>query len=162
MPEEHRLVHISISEMTANAEANLIDRDREIALRDLKLNNHFHPVDDNDGPYDLSLSIEENRLVFRIKNIKGDDLPMLVLSLKPYSRLIKDYFMIVQSYDDAVKNGNPSRIEAIDMGRRGLHNEGAEMLKDRLEEKIKMDFDTARRLFTLICVLHAGKIHIMR
>tara|TARA_B100000029_G_C16921786_1_gene721627 strand:+ start:97 stop:543 length:447 start_codon:yes stop_codon:yes gene_type:complete len=148
--------------MTANAEANLIDRDREIALRDLKLNNHFHPVDDNDGPYDLSLSIEENRLVFRIKNIKGDDLPMLVLSLKPYSRLIKDYFMIVQSYDDAVKNGNPSRIEAIDMGRRGLHNEGAEMLKDRLEEKIKMDFDTARRLFTLICVLHAGKIHIMR
>ena len=150
MPEEHRLVHISISEMTANAEANLIDRDREIALRDLKLNNHFHPVDDNDGPYDLSLSIEENRLVFRIKNIKGDDLPMLVLSLKPYSRLIKDYFMIVQSYDDAVKNGNPSRIEAIDMGRRGLHNEGAEMLKDRLEEKIKMDFDTARRLFTLI------------
>ena len=162
MPEEHRLVHISISEMTANAEANLIDRDREIALRDLKLNNHFHPVDDNDGPYDLSLSIEENRLVFRIKNIKGDDLPMLVLSLKPYSRLIKDYFMIVQSYDDAVKNGNPSRIEAIDMGRRGLHNEGAEMLKDRLEEKIKMDFDTARRLFTLICVLHAGKIRIMR
>ncbi|MAI61415.1 MAG: hypothetical protein CBB87_02870 [Micavibrio sp. TMED27] len=162
MPEEHRLVHISISEMTANAEANLIGRDREIALRDLKLNNHFHPVDDNDGPYDLSLSIEENRLVFRIKNIKGDDLPMLVLSLKPYSRLIKDYFMIVQSYDDAVKNGNPSRIEAIDMGRRGLHNEGAEMLKDRLEEKIKMDFDTARRLFTLICVLHAGKIHIMR
>tara|TARA_X000001036_G_scaffold337573_1_gene316542 strand:+ start:319 stop:765 length:447 start_codon:yes stop_codon:yes gene_type:complete len=148
--------------MTANAEANLIGRDREIALRDLKLNNHFHPVDDNDGPYDLSLSIEENRLVFRIKNIKGDDLPMLVLSLKPYSRLIKDYFMIVQSYDDAVKNGNPSRIEAIDMGRRGLHNEGAEMLKDRLEEKIKMDFDTARRLFTLICVLHAGKIHIMR
>ena len=93
MPEEHRLVHISISEMTANAEANLIGRDREIALRDLKLNNHFHPVDDNDGPYDLSLSIEENRLVFRIKNIKGDDLPMLVLSLKPYSRLIKDYFM---------------------------------------------------------------------
>jgi uncharacterized protein (UPF0262 family) len=76
--------------------------------------------------------------------------------LKPYRRLIKDYFLIVRSYDEAMREGKPSRIEAIDMGRRGLHNEGAGLLIERLEDKITMDLDTARRLFTLICVLHGG------
>ncbi|MBX2834595.1 MAG: UPF0262 family protein [Micavibrio sp.] len=157
-----RLTHISIQDLEESVKGNLIIRDREIALRDLKTSSAFHPVDSTFGPYELRLSIEENRLIFRITDARGNELPMLVLSLKPYSRLIKDYFMIVQSYEEALTNGNPSRIEAIDMGRRGLHNEGAEMLKDRLNDKIEMDFDTARRLFTLICVLHAGKIHTLR
>ena len=87
---------------------------------------------------------------------------MLVLSLKPYKRLVKDYFMIVRSYDEAMREGKPSRIEAIDMGRRGLHNEGAESLQERLADKISMDFDTARRLFTLICVLHAQNLSMWR
>lgn len=154
--------HISIEDLAETIEGNLIARDRDIALRDLKTSSHFVPFKDSSGPYEISLSLEENRLVFRITNAGGDILPMLVLSLKPYKRLIKDYFMIVRSYDEAVKGANPSRIEAIDMGRRGLHNEGAEMLIERLEDKIEMDQDTARRLFTLICVLHSSKAHALR
>jgi uncharacterized protein (UPF0262 family) len=95
--------------------------------------------------------------VFEMTNTNSEVLPILVLSLKPYKRLIQDYFMMVNSYEEALVGANPSRIEAIDMGRRGLHNEGAEMVAERLADKIKMDDDTARRLFTLICVLHDGK-----
>ena len=141
---------------------HLVQRDCDIALADLKNDSHFQPVDDENGPYHLKLYIEDNRLVFHIQNNKSEDLPYLVLSLTPYRRLIKDYFMIVQSYDEAVRDGKPSRIEAIDMGRRGLHNEGAELLQERLSEKITLDMDTARRLFTLICVLHTGKTHTLR
>lgn len=148
-------VHV---EARRSASGVLAQRDREIAQRDLAQESVFQPQQDDFGPYDISLSIEEGRLLFQIKNANGVDLPVLVLSLKPYSRLIRDYFMIVNSFDEAVKNGNPSRIEAIDMGRRGLHNEGAEMLLERLSDKIAMDMDTARRLFTLICVLHDGKV----
>ena len=100
--------------------------------------------------------------MIRMSDAGRVDLPMLVLSTKPYKRLIKDYFLIVQSYNEAIKGDNPSRIESIDMGRRGLHNEGAELLQERLQDKIDMDFDTARRLFTLICVLHGRKSLIWR
>ncbi len=141
---------------------SLVTRDRESALRDLEKGSYFQPAGDENGPYELLLSIEENRIVIRIMTHERIGLPMLVLSLKPYSRLIKDYFLIVQSYDEAIREGKPSRIEAIDMGRRGLHNEGAELLMERLKDKIEMDFETARRLFTLFCVLHAGKIHTLR
>lgn len=154
--------HISLEEVSQSIDGNLIARDKDIALQDLKTNSHFIPFKDETGPYDIALSIEENRLVFRMRNANGDKLPALVLSLKPYKRLIKDYFMIVRSYDEAIKGANPSRIEAIDMGRRGLHNEGAELLRERLEDKIEMDIDTARRLFTLICVLHSNKAHALR
>lgn len=154
--------NIKVENISSNADGNLIKRDRDAALRDLKTNSRFVPYNDQSGPFDITLSLEENRLVFRIKNSDGDALPMLVLSLKPYKRLIKDYFMIVRSYDEAVRDGKPSRIEAIDMGRRGLHNEGAELLMERLDDKIEMDLDTARRLFTLLCVLHSGKTHALR
>ena len=140
----------------------MLGRDRDTALHDLRENNFFQPAGDRHGPYSLELYIEDNRLIFHTQNKNGKDLPFLVLSLKPYRRLIKDYFIIVQSYDDAVREGKPSRIEAIDMGRRGLHNEGAKLLQDRLKDKISLDFDTARRLFTLICVLHLGKTHALR
>jgi uncharacterized protein (UPF0262 family) len=139
---------------------SLIHRDREIALRDLEASSFFEPCGDfkrgSGGPYDLTLSVEDGRLVFQTLTAAGEALPVLVLSLKPYRRLIKDYFLIVRSYDEAMREGKPSRIEAIDMGRRGLHNEGAGLLIERLEDKITMDLDTARRLFTLICVLHGG------
>lgn len=142
--------------------ASLIERDCDIALRDLKESSHFQPNGDNNGPYTLELYIEDNKLIFHIQNKNKEDLPYLVLSLKPYRRLIKDYFIIVNSYDEAIREGKPSKIEAIDMGRRGLHNEGAELLQERLSGKITLDFNTARRLFTLICVLHTGKAHILR
>lgn len=153
---------VTITDLELNETQELIRRDRTIALRDLTRSGDFQPVSDESGPYALALSVEENRLVFRMTNTEGKDLPMLVLSLKPYKRLIKDYFMIVRSYDEALREGKPSRIEAIDMGRRGLHNEGAEALQERLEDKITMDFDTARRLFTLICVLHAQNLTMWR
>jgi len=156
------ITKITITDLELNETQALIRRDRTIAMRDLKRESAFKPVKDDHGPYALDLSVEENRLVFRITNKKGEALPMLVLSLKPYRRLVKDYFMIVRSYDEAMREGKPSRIEAIDMGRRGLHNEGAEYLQERLADKIAMDFDTARRLFTLICVLHAQNLTMWR
>ena len=157
-----RIQSICLTKQDEPTVAHLIERDCEIALRDLKQDSYFQPVGDEDGPYALELYIEENKLVFHTQNRHEEDLSYLVLSLKPYRRLIKDYFMIVQSYDDALKDGKPSRIEAIDMGRRGLHNEGAELLRERLNDKIELDLDTARRLFTLICVLHHGKTHVLR
>lgn len=142
--------------------SDLLERDRQIALQDILAENVFQPAKDRNGPYTLELYIEDNRLVFHITNSKDKDLNFLVLALKPYRRIIKDYFMIVRSYDEAIKDGKPSRIEAIDMGRRGLHNEGATLLQERLSDKIRLDDNTARRLFTLICVLHMGKTHILR
>lgn len=153
---------IHIQEESSPCAQNLTRRDRDTALKDLMETSRFEPMSDQNGPYTLTLSIQENRLVIEIKNKKSESLPTLVLSLKPYKRLIQDYFMIVRSYDEALKDGKPSRIEAIDMGRRGLHNEGADLLIDRLEQKIRMDHDTARRLFTLICVLHESKALLWR
>ncbi|GJL85082.1 MAG: UPF0262 protein [Micavibrio sp.] len=156
------ITHIDLHEPGSTPDSELIRRDKQIALHDLIAHSVFQPVKDDHGPYAIELSIEDNRLVFRIKNAREEDLPMLVLSLKPYQRLIKDYFIIVGSYDATIKNGQPSRVEAIDMGRRALHNEGASLLIERLGDKIEMDLDTARRLFTLICVLHAGKASMWR
>lgn len=161
MPNSH-IKSVKIIDLELNENQALINRDRMIALRDLRRESRFRPMKDDHGPYDLALSVEEGRLVFRMCNARGDDLPMLVLSLKPYRRLIKDYFLIVRSYDEAMREGKPSRVEAIDMGRRGLHNEGAEFLQERLADKVEMDFDTARRLFTLICVLHAQTAAMFR
>lgn len=157
-----RIKSISLQNTGTGPLQALIARDHESALRDLKVENLFQPAGDDHGPYHIGLSVEENRLVFRIANDQQHDLPMLVLSLKPYKRLIKDYFIIVDSYDRAIKDSGPSKIEAIDIGRRGLHNEGASLLMERLEGKIVMDLDTARRLFTLICVLHAGSPQMWR
>lgn len=153
---------IQLCQNTAIKGSPLIEQDCKIALKELEAESKFQPKNDTLGPYNITLSSEDNRMVFHIKNSESQDLPFLLLSLKPYARLIKDYFMIVQSYDEAVKEGKPSRIEAIDMGRRGIHNEGANLLIERLEDKILLDHDTARRLFTLIYTLHSGMAHIMR
>ena len=157
-----KIESINLREPQESSSSVITRRDRDTALHDLITENVFQPIEDNNGPYHIDLSIEDNRLIFRVTDKTGQDLSTLVLSLKPYRRLIKDYFIIVNSYDEAVRDGKPSRIEAIDMGRRGLHNEGAELLMERLESKIYMDMNTARRIFTLICVLHNDKALVWR
>jgi uncharacterized protein (UPF0262 family) len=133
-----------------------IEADREQAVADLAAANHFAPLigTDRAGPYALHLSIQEGRLVFDIRDVAGDPLTAIGLALGPFRRLMKDYQMLVDSHIKAVEEGREQRIQAIDMGRRGLHNEGAELMTQRLAGKIDIDFDTARRLFTLVCVLH--------
>lgn len=159
---QHRINEIKIIDEHDQSQTTAMQMDRDIALSDLQKESFFRPLNNEMGPYTLELYIEDNRLVFHITDIKGQDLPYLVLSISPYRRIIKDYFMICKSYDEAVREGKPSRVEAIDMGRRGIHNEGAELLIERLSNKIELNIETARRLFTLICVLHTGKIHSLR
>ncbi len=131
------------------------DREHEALFGQGKLEPVGTPVGVVDGgPYRLKLALAEQRLVFAISRESGDDVVTHILSLTPFRRIIKDYYMICESYYDAIRSSTPSQIEAIDMGRRGLHNEGSQTLLDRLAGKIEIDFDTARRLFTLVCVLH--------
>ena len=116
--------------------------------------NLFAPEGHGEGPFTLHIGITGNRLMFDIRREDGTPVVVHLLSLTPFRGIVKDYFMICDSYYDAIRNATPDRIEAIDMGRRGLHNEGSTILMERLKEKVDLDFDTARRLFTLICVLH--------
>ena len=149
-----RLVKITLDEGSIGRSGPDIEHERAVAIYDLIEDNSFAPVDHDGGPYMLHLSISENRLVFDIRLEDGSPLMAHLLSLTPLRRIVKDYFMICDSYYKAIRTATPSQIEAIDMGRRGLHNEGSELLMERLKEKVAVDFDTARRLFTLICVLH--------
>ena len=149
LKEEHRLVA-----------PNHLEREQQTALKDIMQTSHFRPLNDNSGPYEVTLSIENNRLVIYTRNAADEDLNTLVLSLRPYSRLIKDYFMMIQSYEQARRSATREKLEAIDMGRRGIHNEGAELLIERLKDKVEIDFETARRFFTLICVLHTDHLRL--
>jgi len=149
-----RLVKITLDEGSIGRSSQDIEHERAVAIYDLIEDNSFAPADHDVGPYALHLSITENRLVFDIRQQDGTPLMAHLLSLTPFRKIVKDYFMICDSYYKAIRTASPTQIEAIDMGRRGLHNEGSELLKERLKEKIDVDFDTARRLFTLICVLH--------
>jgi len=150
----YRLTAISLDERTVVHRTRQIEQEREIAIYDLLEENSFTPVGSAGGPYRLVLRIEENRLVFDI-HLEDDSVHgKVMLSLMPFRRVIKDYFLICDSYFKAIRTAPPSQIEALDMARRGSHNEGSELLQERLKGKIEVDFDTARRLFTLICVLH--------
>jgi uncharacterized protein (UPF0262 family) len=133
-----------------------IEADREQAVADLAATNHFAPLTGRKapGPYVLRLSIREGRLVFDIRDVADAPLSAIGLALGPFRRLMKDYQLLVDSHIKAVQEGRGERIQAIDMGRRGLHDEGAELMRQRLAGKIAIDCDTARRLFTLVCVLH--------
>jgi uncharacterized protein (UPF0262 family) len=133
-----------------------IEADREQAVADLAAANHFAPLIGTaaSGPYALHLSIQEGRLIFDIRDVAGVALIAIGLALGPFRRLMKDYQLLVDSHIKAVEEGREARIQAIDMGRRGLHDEGANLMTQRLAGKIDIDFDTARRLFTLVCVLH--------
>ena len=151
---QQRLIKITLDESSIGRSSPDIEHERAVAIYDLLEDNSFAPVEHGGGPYMLLLSITENRLVFDIRLEDGAPVMAHLLSLTPLRRIVKDYFMICDSYYKAIRTATPSQIEAIDMGRRGLHNEGSELLMERLKEKISLDFDTARRLFTLICVLH--------
>jgi len=150
----YRIADLVLDEKTVMRRSPDVEHERKVAIFDLLEENSFRPNGSSGGPYHLHLAIEENRLVFDIR-LEGDVAHgKILLSLTPFRKIIKDYFLICESYYDAIKSAAPAKIEAIDMGRRGLHNEGSELLKARLTDKIDVDFDTARRLFTLICVLH--------
>ncbi len=148
-----RLCDVSLDESIGRATPD-IEHERAVAIFDLIEENSFEPVGHDGGPYKLKLSLVDSKLVFTITLEDGAQVATHILSLTPFRRIVKDYFMICESYYDAIRSSTPSQIEAIDMGRRGIHNEGSQTLKDRLDGKIAIDFDTARRLFTLVCVLH--------
>jgi uncharacterized protein (UPF0262 family) len=153
-PERHRLVKVTLDEASIGRSHPDIEHERAVAIYDLLEANSFAPEGHEGGPYALELTIADNRLVFDVR--LEDETPVVahLLSLTPFKRIIKDYFLICDSYYQAIRTASPAQIEAIDMGRRGLHNEGSELLMERLKGKIDVDFDTARRLFTLIAVLH--------
>ncbi|HEX4158563.1 MAG TPA: UPF0262 family protein [Rhizomicrobium sp.] len=149
-----RLVAVELDERTVVRRTREIEQEREIAIYDLLEANSFAPRGSDGGPYRLLLAAEENRLVFNIALEDNAPHGRVALSLTPFRRIIKDYFLICESYFKAIRNAPPYQIEALDMGRRGLHDEGSMLLCERLKGKIDVDFDTARRLFTLLCVLH--------
>jgi uncharacterized protein (UPF0262 family) len=149
-----RLVQVVLDEASIGRANPDVEHERAIAVYDLIEENSFEPVGDNGGPYKLKIGLAENRLALEVSREDGSPVIVHMLSLTPFRRVVKDYFMICESYYAAIKTESPSRIEAIDMGRRGLHNEGSELLIERLKDKVTVDFDTARRLFTLICALH--------
>jgi uncharacterized protein (UPF0262 family) len=150
----NHLVAVTFDEGSIVAANRDAEHERAVAIYDLLEANSFAPVGHRGGPYRLHLAVKENRLVFDIRFDDGKPVIAHVLSLGPFRRIIKDYFLICDSYYEAIRTATPDRIEAIDMGRRGLHDEGSRILQDSIKRKIKVDFDTARRLFTLICVLH--------
>jgi len=156
-----RIAHIDLDDRNLPPPTPEIEQERRVAIFDLLENNTFDlPKRDDrivpEGPYKVALSIREKRLVFDIATETGQSAVEFHLSLSPFRQVVKDYWAICESYYDAVKNMPPSQIETIDMARRGIHNEGARVLAERLEGKAIVDNDTARRLFTLICVLHFG------
>jgi uncharacterized protein (UPF0262 family) len=153
-PPTNRIARVTLDERSVVRRSPEVEHERAVAIYDLTEENSFCLVEGPAGPYDLSLGIEDNRLVLAIGNADAEPLAKHILSLTPFRRIVKDYFTICESYYEAIKRSSPSQIEAIDMGRRGLHNEGAELLRERLAGKIELDSNTARRLFTLICVLH--------
>ena len=148
----HRLQSVTLDEASLASASRDQDHERQIAIFDLLEANYFQPDGAACGPYDLKIALIENRLALDIAG-PGFERRSL-LSLSPFRSVIKDYFLVCESYYDAIRSATPTQIEALDMGRRGLHNEGSALLQTRLAGKVETDNDTARRLFTLICALH--------
>jgi uncharacterized protein (UPF0262 family) len=149
-----RLAAITLDEVSLGSSSDDVEHERRVAIYDLLQDNMFRPVGHDGGPYRLRLGINGSRLVFDIR--QSDDTPVIahMLSLAPFRRIVKDYFVVCDSYYTAIRTATPDRIEALDMGRRGLHDEGSRLVTERLRRKVDLDFNTARRLFTLITVLH--------
>ena len=147
-----RITHIALDDANLPPPTPEIEQERKVAMFDLLEDNRPVPQ----GPYHLGLSIRDKRLVFDVNTESAEKAAEFHLSLGPFRQVVKDYFQICESYFEAVKKSAPSQIETIDMARRGIHNEGSRVLQERLEGKAEIDTDTARRLFTLICVLHYG------
>ncbi len=154
MSDTQCIAKIFLDEKTSGRRAAHVEHERKVAIYDLLEENRFAPVGHDSGPYVLHLGIEDNRLVFDIRTEDDRSIEKFTLPVNSFRRIVKDYFMICESYFEAIKTAPPSRIEALDMGRRGLHNEGSDILRERLQDRVEVDRATARRLFTLICVLH--------
>jgi uncharacterized protein (UPF0262 family) len=151
-----RIVHVALEEKGVVRRSPEVEHERAVAIYDLVEENSFVPKECPDaGPFRLRLRIEDGvRMVLDVRDEADRPLTEAVLPLKPFRGLVRDYFMVCESYYAAIKRSTLQQIEALDMGRRGLHNEGSELLRDSLSDRVEMDFDTARRLFTLLCVLH--------
>ena len=149
----HRLTDVVLDESIGRSTPD-VEHERAVAIFDLLEENAFEPAGHSGGPYHLKLSLMDQKLVLSVTTESADPVATHILSLTPFRRIIKDYFMICESYYEAIRTATPSQTETIDMARRGLHNEGSELLRERLNGKVEVDFDTARRLFTLVCVLH--------
>ena len=157
-PAPQRIAEITLDERTVIRRSRAIEDERTAAITDLLKDNRFTPLSGLTGPYHLHLAVEENRLIMEIRplnNLGADGSnESIVLPLAPFRRIVKDYFLVCESYYEAIRDKSLTQVEAIDVGRRSLHDEGSELLAERLAGKVAIDHDTARRLFTLICVLH--------
>lgn len=151
---QDRLIEVNLDESIGALPNPDAEHERQVAIYDLIEENNFSVVGKPGGPYILNLSIHDKRLILEVTGAGGEPRSIIGLALSPFRRIIKDYFLMCDSYFQAIRNATPSQIETIDMARRGLHNEGSDLLVTRLEGKIDTDYNTARRLFTLICVLH--------
>jgi uncharacterized protein (UPF0262 family) len=148
----HRLQSVVLDEGSLASASRDQEHERQVAIFDLLEQNYFRPEGAQGGPYDLRIALIDNRLALDITGPSFQHRHLL--SLSPFRSVIKDYFLVCESYYDAIRSATPAQIEALDMGRRGLHNEGSSLLRERLTGKVDTDLDTARRLFTLICALH--------
>ena len=153
-PRRHRLIAVHLDEQSLGRGNPDQQHERSAAAYDLDEENLFVPQDHEGGPYALHILLQDGRLVLDIRLEDGNPIVAHILSLTPLRRVIRDYFTICDSYYAAIRTASPSQIETIDMARRGLHNEGSELLRERLSGKITIDFATARRLFTLVSALH--------
>ncbi|MBT5496478.1 MAG: UPF0262 family protein [Alphaproteobacteria bacterium] len=154
MPE-HQIAQIFLDETSIIRRSPEVEQERAVAIYDLLESNYFAPTGELEGPFHLHLRVEDrSRLILDIRTTEDVSMREVSVPLVPLRRLIRDYFQICESYYDAIKKLTPSQIETVDMARRGLHDEGSDILLERLKETVEVDFDTARRLFTLVCVLH--------
>lgn len=152
--DSRRLVGVTLDEASIGRSGPDVEHERAVAIYDLLETNYFDPASEARGPFKLHLSITGNRLLFDIRRANDQPVMAHLLSLMPLRRIVRDYYIVCDSYYDAIRTATPDRIEALDMARRSLHDEGSLLLSERLKRKVELDFDTARRLFTLICVLH--------
>jgi uncharacterized protein (UPF0262 family) len=150
---DQRIIDIELDDRTIIRRNDDVEQEKKIAVFDLLEGNHFDPAG-HEGPFRILLRVEDNRLAIDLRDEAGAPLDTIRLGLARFRRLIRDYFAICDSYYKALRSDTPHRIEAVDMARRAVHNEAAELLKECLQDKVDLDFDTARRLFTLVCVLH--------
>lgn len=156
MTKDNRLIAIDIDRDSLAANGPDAEHERRVAIFDLLEKNAFSLIGHAPGgPYKLVLKEADRKLVFDIRDEQDAQVYSYIFSLSPFRGVIRDYFMICESYHDAIRGSTPMQIEAIDMARRGIHNEGSDLLRERLQDKIELDIDTSRRLFTLICALHS-------
>lgn len=151
---DHYISELHIDPASLPSISPEMEHERRVAIFDLLEDNVFCPAGSKSGPYIVNIKRKDDRLLAEVLRTNGAPRAEIMLSLRPFRRIVKDYFMICEAYHDAIRTATTAQIEAIDMGRRGLHNEGSRLLTDSLRNQADIDFNTSRRLFTLICALH--------